>query len=332
MAELKVNLSAMLRNYDAFAEKSRVIPVLKGNAYGMGELPVLEALREHGVSLMACSRPEEALRLAGQGVDILLLCCEHDPKLLEKLVQAGVILAVESREQAETAAAFGPARVHIAVDTGFGRFGFRPEEIAEIRSLFAMEEISVEGIFSHFRSCDAAPQQFAVFSKVLEYLQDLPLGIRHIAASLNADKPEYSLDAVRIGTGLTGVLYGQEPVCRLTGRIVSIHELPKGSRIGYTSHKLKQDTRVAMMDVGTGDGAFIYRSFGPRTWLSLRKRRVQLGQLHEPLVLGHPGMTHTALDVTGIPCKLGDEVTVPQTPVLVNPLVPRVYFTEEQNG
>lgn len=326
MALLKIDLNALAENLKAFqSETCFAIPVLKGNAYGLGETVVMDTLMEAGVTLFACSRPEEALRLAGRGADILLLCCEHDPEMLRKLVEKGVILAIESVEQAKKAAAFGEVRIHIAVDTGFGRFGFHPADIHAIRSLYTLDNIKVEGIFSHFRTTDSAEEQFRVFEGVLQALKEYPLGIRHIAASLNAKKEAFRLDAVRVGTGYTGMLMGQKDVVQLTGRIVSIHEHPKGTKIGYTSHKLKKDTTVAMIDVGTGDGAFTFRSAGPRTWLALRKRSVKLGEFR-PLVLGHPGMTHTAIDVTGMDAKIGQEVIVEQTPVMVSPMTERVYI------
>lgn len=323
MAQLRIDLNALVENFKSFG--GTAIPVLKGNAYGLGEQVVFDTLKDTGVTLFACSRPEEALRLAGQGADILLLCCEHDPEMLQRLVEKGVIIAVESVEQAKAAAAFGPVRIHIAVDTGFCRFGFHPADIHAMRQLYNIYNVKVEGIFSHFRTTESAQEQFTVFAGVMDAMKGYPLGIRHIAASLNARVDAYKLDAVRIGTGYTGMLSGQKDVVQLVGRIVSIHDHPKGAKLGYTSHKLKKDTTVAMIDVGTGDGAFTFRSAGPRTWLALRKRSVKMGDFR-PLVLGHPGMTHTAIDVTGMNCHIGQEVIVDQTPVMVSPMTERVYI------
>ena len=324
MAQLEINLNHLKENFREFAAMGKVIPVLKGNAYGLGEKEVMDALMEEGITLFAVSRSEEALRLCGRGADILLLGCEHGPEVLKVLVEKGVILAAESTEQIALAASFGEVRVHLAVDTGFGRFGFHPTEVHTMRKVFSMENVKVEGIFSHFRSPESASGQFEAFRGVLDALKGYPYGMAHIAASLNAKNPAYRLDAVRVGTGYTGMLLGQRDVVRLTGRIVSLHDLPKGSKIGYTSHKLKKDTTLAIIDVGTGDGAFLHRSCGPRTWLAMRKRWVRIGEEKVP-VLGHPGMTHTAIDVTGLDCRLGDTAVVDQTPVMISPLVERVY-------
>lgn len=326
MAFLQVDLAAVANNIKDYTAEGPVIPVLKDNAYGLGALEVLETLKAEGIILFACSKPEEALSLAGHGADILLLSCVHEEELLRQLTNCGVILALESLSQAALLDSFGiPVRVHLAVDTGFGRFGFTKNQTEEMKQVFSLQNVKVEGIFSHFRSPDAAPEQFAVFQSVLSALEGYPVGIRHIAATLNAKNPAYKLDAVRIGTGYTGVLDGQTRSAKLYGTISTVRNLPAGSRIGYTSTKLKKDTTVAIIDVGTADGAFVYRSCGPRTWLAMRKLTVGLGE-YRPRVLGTPGLTHTAIDVTGIPCKPGDTVAVAQTPVLISPAVPRKYI------
>lgn len=328
MAKLTINTAAVRRNYRFYAQKGLVIPVLKDNAYGMGAETILEVLKEEGASLFACSKPEEALALSGKGADILLLTCIHEEALLRELAESQVIIAVESLPQAQYLNSLGmPVRVHLAVDTGFGRFGFSKEQTGEMKQVFALENIRVEGIFSHFRSQDSAAEQFAVFQQVLHALDGCPVGIRHIAATGNANITEYQLDAVRIGTGLTGVVGRLEPAVTFTASVCTVRRLRKGSRIGYTSTKLKRDTDVAIIDAGTADGAFIYRSCGPRTWLQLRKRSVDLGG-SAARVIGTPGLTHTAIDVTGLPCKPGDRVSVAQTPVLISPAVPREYICE----
>lgn len=332
MAKLTIDTAAVCRNYQHYAQQGMVIPVLKDNAYGMGADTILSLLRRQGVTLFACSKPEEALLLAGQGADILLLTCIHDEDLLRALADKQVILAIESLSQAEFLNRIGlRVRVHLAVDTGFGRFGFSRDQTEDIKQVFSLENLAVEGIFSHFRSQASAPEQFSVFQQFLSALEGYPVGIRHIAATGNAHIPEYRLDAVRIGTGLTGLIRGLDTAVEFTAAICTIRRLPKGSRIGYTSTKLKRDTDVAIIDAGTADGAFVYRSCGPRTWLQLRKRSVDLNG-SAARVIGTPGLTHTAIDVTGIPCQIGDRVRVAQTPVLISPAVPREYSSEKERS
>lgn len=328
MAQLFVDTDAICRNYVHYSKFGQVIPVLKEDGYGLGAEKLLTLLRDREQArLFACSKTEEAFALTAKGVDIMLLSCEHDMAMLKKLVTENVILSVESLEQARKIQSLEiPARVQIAVDTGLGRFGFLPEKIADIKTLFDMDCLTVFGIFSHLADTGKAAQ-LDRFQRVLTELEGFPVGLRHIASTHSSEDPKYQLDAVRIGSGLTGLVAGLEPVASLTGRICTVHRQKKGNSVGYSGVKLKRDSDIAIIDVGTGDGAFTYRSCGPRTWLSARKQFVTLGEWKVP-VLGYPGLTHTAIDVTGIPCKAGDQVIVKQSPVMVSARVPRRYSDE----
>ena len=167
MAELLVNTGAILDNYRRYAAHSQVIPVLKGNGYGLGAARLRDLLRSEGATLFACATPEEALELAQPDSDLLLLSCVHDMALLRTLLQRRVIASVESLAQAQAIDALHmDARVHLAVDTGFGRFGFPPEERDAMRRVFALEDLRVCGIF-RAAACDGGfPGAFGVAAVV----------------------------------------------------------------------------------------------------------------------------------------------------------------------
>ena len=324
MAELLVNTGAILDNYRRYAAHSQVIPVLKGNGYGLGAARLRDLLRSEGATLFACATPEEALELAQPDSDLLLLSCVHDMALLRTLLQRRVIASVESLAQAQAIDALHmDARVHLAVDTGFGRFGFLPEQTADMKQVFALTNLKVQGIFSHFRGAAAAPEQFARFSRVLLELDGYPVGLRHIAATHTADVPQYRLDAVRIGGGLTGCC-GGVPAAELQAEVCTVRRLSKGERVGYGDTLLRRDTEVAVLSVGTADGAFTYRYRGLRACWNQRKRRVLIGGREAPII-APPGLTHTMVDVTGLDCHPGDVAVIPHDLVLTAERVPRRY-------
>ena len=327
MAELIVNTGAILRNYRRYAGGGQVIPVLKGNGYGLGAQPLRDLLARQGVTLFACATPEEALALAQPETDLLLLCCVHELPLLRALLQRQVILAVESLAQAQAIDALHmDARVHLAVDSGFGRFGFLPEQTEEMKRVFALDNLRVQGIFSHFRGAAAAPEQFARFSRVLLELDGYPVGLRHIAATRTADVPQYRLDAVRIGSGLTGCC-GGTPAAVLEAEVCTVRRLKKGDRVGYGDTLLRRDTEVAVLAAGTSDGAFTYRDRGLRAFWKQRRKYVLLHGAEAP-VIAPPGLTHTMVDVTGLDCHPGDRAVIPHDLVLTGEHVLRRY-TEE---
>ena len=329
MAELIINTGAVLNNYRHYAAGGQVIPVLKSNGYGLGAQQLRGLLHREGATLFACATPEEALRLAEPESDLLLLSCIHDMTLLRALLQRRVIVSVESLAQAQAIDALHmDARVHLAVDTGFGRFGFPPDQLAQLRQVFALENLRVCGIFSHFRGPCAAPAQFTLFTQVLMELEDCPVGLRHIAASHTADMPQYRLDAVRIGSGLTGCgAEGLERAATLQATICALRRLHKGDRIGYGDTLLRRDSDIAVIDAGTADGAFVYRYRGLRAFLRQRRQHVLVGGVQAPVICP-PGLTHTMVDVTGLDCHPGDTVTIPHDLVLTGDHVSRRY-TEE---
>ena len=355
MAELIVNTGALLQNYRRYAEAGQVIPILKGNGYGLGAQPLRDLLARQGVTLFACATPEEALALAQPETDLLLLCCVHELPLLRALLQRRVILPVESLAQAQAIDALHmDARVHLAVDSGFGRFGFLPEQTEEMKRVFALDNLRVQGIFSHFRGAAAAPEQFARFSRVLLELDGYPVGLRHIAATRTADVPQYRLDAVRIGSALLGrvndaagrqLLTGagaepseafmaclerqlEQPVTAvLEAEVCTVRRLKKGDRVGYGDTLLRRDTEVAVLAAGTSDGAFTYRDRGLRAFWKQRRKYVLLHGAEAP-VIAPPGLTHTMVDVTGLDCHPGDRAVIPHDLVLTSEHVLRRY-TEE---
>ena len=324
MAELIVNTGAVLQNYRRYAASGQVIPVLKGNGYGLGAPQLRDLLAKEGAALFACATPEEALSLARPETDLLLMCCVHDLALLRSLAQRRVILAVESLAQAQAIDALRmDVRVHLAVDTGFGRFGFLPEQTEEMKQVFALPNLKVQGIFSHFRGAAAAPEQFTRFSRVLLELDGYPVGLRHIAATHTVGVPQYRLDAVRIGGGLTGCC-GGVPAAQLQAEVCTVRRLQKGERVGYGDTLLRRDTEVAVLAVGTADGAFTYRYRGLRACWNQRKRHVLIGGREAPII-APPGLTHTMVDVTGLDCHPGDVAVIPHDLVLTAERVPRRY-------
>ena len=332
MAELLVDPGAICRNYTFFTRYGRVIPVLKENAYGLGAEAVRTLLHDRAdVRLFACSRAEEAMSLAAADSDLMLLAPEYDAEALRALAEKHVILTVESLSQAQLIQSLGiPVRVQLAVDTGLGRFGFSSEDTDAMRAVFSLDKLTVFGVFSHL-AVKGKETQLARFQKTLAALSGLPLGMRHIASTYSAELPGFALDAVRVGSGLTGRMTGLENAAVLTGKICSVRHMKKGSRVSYSGVRLKRDSDVAVVDIGTGDGAFTYRACGVRTWLASRHKTVHLENGDAP-VIGFPGLTHTSIDVTGIPCAPGARVTVDQSPVMIPANVPRRYLDIMQNS
>lgn len=360
MTRFVINKADIVYNYNQIASKTGalIIPTLKADCYGLGAMAVMELLHaECGVNIFAVSRLEEALELSGRGCDILLLSCYHDAASLKTIIENNIIFAVDSIGQAKRAAAIAlenekTARVHVKIDTGFGRFGFMPGNLPEIKQVYSTEGLDVRGIFSHFSAAFASKsvtdRQFDTFNGVIERLKEsgINVGIRHIAnSSAAASSDSYHLDAVRIGSAILGRLpMHTELELRRVGRfetdIADIRTLKKGSNIGYGNvFTLSRDTRVAVLCAGSADGVLIkkdydtYRlvdilryGFGVFKMLFRDNRLKVTVNGKQTRVVGRIALTHTMADVTDIDCRCGDTAVIDISPLYVSDKVKREYI------
>ncbi len=315
-----------------------VIGVVKMDGYGV-TLPVAaRAWQEAGAKMFAVAEPEEALALRREGFteDILLMSPVADRQTLVTLLEEKVILTVTGLDNAKfylENKAENPLRVHVKVDTGMGRFGVRWTDIPQLRQIYALEGIAFEGIYSHFskafeKKYEYTKLQLERFQKVLKALEDIPVGIRHIANSLAALRfPETRLDAVRTGSALVGPLLVPtsvtlEPVAVCKARVVDIKVLQPGDTTGYAAVcKVKKDTKAAVVSIG------VYEDYGMtgepdryplRDLLSYLRHLLKV-YIKPPCVywqgkalplVGRVGSQHTLFDTTGLDIHPGEEVTV----------------------
>lgn len=359
MTVYKIKTEDVTHNYRTLcaATEAAVVPMLKADGYGLGAQGMVDILSACGAERFAFSRLEEALAVSTDK-ELWVLSCYHTRAELQEMIGREMVMAVDSVEQcrliAELAEQAGKrARVHLAVDTGFGRFGFAAQQVEEMAAVCAMEQLSVEGIFSHlgaafFYKDSFADQQLEQFVQVINTLQERGITFtwRHIANSsaLLRDK-KFHLNAVRVGSALLGRLpvafdLPLRRVGRLESEIIDIRSLPKGHNIGYGKvYRLRRDSRVAIVAAGSADGlqltkdydTFRFRDFC-RYGLAIVKMmlkkdnrmRVSIGGKRVP-VLGRVALTHTFVDVTDLECAVGDKVELPVSPLYVSGQIPRIY-------
>lgn len=339
------------------ASKATVVPMLKADGYGLGAQKMLELLAAQGVDKFAFSRLEEA-EAVETDAECWVLSCYHTSAELERMVERGFVIAVDSLEQCKSIDALAEkagktARVHLAVDTGFGRFGFAPDAIEEMTQACRLERVCAEGIFSHlgaafFYKDSFADEQLQRFLQTVAALekQGITFTWRHIANSSALLRDEkFHLDAVRVGSALLGRLpvsfrLPLKRVGKLESEIIDIRFLPKGHNVGYGKvYKLTRDSRVAVLAIGSADGvqlgkeydAFRFRDllrYGVNILKMMLKRdnrmRLRLHGKSVP-VLGRVALTHTFVDVTDVECQVGDKVEIPISPLYVAGHIPKIY-------
>ncbi len=211
------------------------------------------------------------------------------------------------------------AFVHIKIDTGLGRIGFRENEIIPfIEKIIKFKGIEIEGLFSHFATSEwkdktYANHQLNIFNKIINKIEKIcKIPIKHIANSgaiLNLPESYKNFDMVRIGLLILGVYpakYLANKIkfdCAIRGftRVAFIKDVEKSTPLSYgLSFTTKRKTKVATCNIGYGDG--LRRCLSNKFWLKLNGEKVK--------IIGNICMDQTLLDVTGKNIKIGDVVEI----------------------
>lgn len=323
-----VNLDRIRDNFKALrshAGARSIIPVLKANGYGHGAIEVARTLDPLGVSMFAVAYVDEgvALRQAGITTPILVLT-GFAPEQVEALFKFRLTPAISTREQVGALQALpydenrAPLAVHVKVDTGMSRLGFRIQEIEPaIHRLEDAEGIRIEGLMTHLASADEdeifTTRQLDLFDEAIMRLETL--GVRpaliHAANSAGMAFTRQTHTAVRPGLLLYGVaprplspVIAVKPAMELRARVALVKKVSAGTPVSYGGRFVAtRDTLIATINAGYADGI-------PRTETMRTKGALKHGQNALPVV-GTVCMDLTMLDATDASSlTAGDEVTV----------------------
>lgn len=370
MKALVIEKKDLIHNVKAIKEVARkngksdngkdyqIIAVVKGNGYGLGLIEYSELLINQGINFLAVSTVEEAilLRKSGIKVDILLLSSICDKSEIKELIDNDIILTIGSIQAAEIANNCDTdkkIRVHIKIDTGFGRYGFLYSQTKEILDVYKnYSKLNIEGTFSHFAQSFSNKEkytklQFERFISIVEMLKlnEINPGMLHICNSSAFLKyPYMHLNAARIGSAFLGRILvpnkiGLKRIAKLETKIVEIKTLPKGYNIGYScTAKTKRKTTIAVIPVGYYDGFNVCASNDMfriidrvRDIYGAIKRLIKKGNITVNIgqskckVLGQIGMHHAVIDITGTCAKIGDKVDIDVKPIYVQSIIRREY-------
>ena len=253
-----------------------IIAVVKGNGYGLGLDKYSEFLMENGIDYLAVATLEEAisLRKEQKKAKILMLSALNIKDEIEKAIENNIIITIDSKENAdivnELAQKGYNIKVHIKIDTGFGRYGFLYNDTENLINIIKSldKNIEIEGIFSHFsnsyyKNNKYTQKQFNRFKNVLELLEknNINIKLKHICNSpAILNYPEMCLNAARIGSAFTGRVcaetnIGLKRIGELEVGVAEVREVPEKFNISYlNSYKTKEKTKIAILPIGYIDG------------------------------------------------------------------------------
>ncbi len=283
----EIDLDAIKHNISAFkgmTKDSRIIAVIKADAYGHGAVETAKLLLECGVDNFAVASLREAIELRKSGIEGSVLILGYtSPESAEALLDFDISQAVFSKEYAETLAkrlssSNRKLNIHIKLNTGMNRLGFdckdTPKAIAEITEILDNNCFNFEGLFTHFASADRGGDSDLKFTKLqadkFTAVCDKLIGmgytpkIRHCCNSAGVfTMPQMHLDTVRLGICLYGLTpdtgldlpINLHPAMSFKSTVTMVHSVDSGDTVSYgRTFKAEKETKLATVCVGYADG------------------------------------------------------------------------------
>lgn len=321
---LEIHFNALLHNLNVYRAmlppSTGIMAMVKAFSYGSGSYEIASLLQYHHVSYLGVAYADEGVELRKNGITIPIMVMAPEEAAVEQILINDLEPEIYNLETLQwfKNQNHHPLQIHLKLDTGMHRLGFREEELEKLcTQLASSPSIAVSSIFSHLSAADDPKedqftlQQIQCFEKMYNYISET-LGIKpkkHILNSAGISRfPQASYDMVRLGLGLYGIQPSKAETiplvqaASLKTHIIQIKSVHKNDRIGYGySYTAKQDMKIAVIPLGYADGF--------RRSLSNGKGRVWVnGQ--ECLVIGNICMDMTIIDITGLQVQIGDSVII----------------------
>jgi len=324
-AWIEIDLAALRHNIGVIKSRvnaeTRMMAVVKADAYGHGAVEVSRAATEEGVDYLGVAFLEEANEIKDAGIEtpVVILYPENIPRSLEA-VKKGHIITVSDLRVLESIAdelndRLTPIRYFISVNTGMNRYGVK---FADEKSFF--EAIPTGGNFEFLGFTTNLAGSNGGKKELSLRQEETFRALMKSAKQYFGDRISYSFESsgsvsnngevqgtlVRVGHLLYGPLNSDEnglmPVMTVKSRIAEIQEVKKGDGIGYGfSFVANKNMRIAVIPVGYADGY---------PWALSNKGHVLIGGEMAPVV-GRVCMDAFMVDISGIPgCNFGDEAVL----------------------
>ncbi len=305
---------------------TQLMAVVKADAYGHGAVETSKVCLYNGAEQLAVATCDEGVELRQSSIQVPVIILGNTVEAqLETVINNSLTQTVFCYDTAKAISDAAvrldkKAVVHIKIDTGMGRIGFSPSEesLETIERIFALPNIEVTGIFTHFATADEKNKDFTLeqykkFRFITDALEERGHKglIRHCANSAAIlDMPKLQFDMARAGIIVYGMYPSDQvstelelkPAMRLRSQISYVKEVEANISIGYgRTYFTDKRTKVATVPVGYADGYSRKCS---------NKAKVIVGGKYAP-VIGNVCMDQMMIDVTHIEnVKIGDSVII----------------------
>ena len=274
----EIDLDAITHNVKQIKDlhpTKEIFAVVKANGYGHGDAEVSKVAIEAGVSCLAVSGLDEALRLRNSGIEVPILVLgmtrlkdvplaaennisltAHDEMWIEHLVSLPLTT---------------PVKVHLKIDSGMHRLGLMTEEQVQknFNILKMAPMVEVEGVFTHMATADSDKEylghQIETFKRLIANLDLSGVKYVHLENTATLLQKEFDFDhGIRLGLGLYGINPDKEfipiefelkPALKLLSNLVQVKKIKKGDKVGYgATYEAQEDEWIGVVPIGYADG------------------------------------------------------------------------------
>ena len=327
-SRLELSLPAAQANYRYFRSllepATRLLVLVKANAYGHGAVEFASMMQQAGAGYLAVALPVEGIELRKAGISMPILVLTSGTDFFEEMVDYRLEPSIPNLSTLKQLVDVLQKRgisdfpIHIKLDTGMHRLGFMTDELPQLFSFLpGCSQVRVVSCFSHLAAAedpgadDFTLGQIRLFEQNATALGEA-LGYRpmwHILNSAGIERfPQYQWDMVRLGIGIYGISalpdVHLEPVASLKVKVLQVKQLQQSDgSIGYGRRGsiAAGGTTIATIPCGYADGLDRHLGRGNASF--------EING-HRAPTIGNICMDMCMLDVTGIPCKVGDTVTI----------------------
>lgn len=323
---LEINLNALIDNLNIYRKlirpETKIAVMVKAFSYGSGDIEIAKILDFHKVDYLAVAVADEGVQLRKAGIGAKIIVMNPEKQSFQNIIDYQLepnIYSLELYDEFERILiknGINGYPVHIKIDTGMNRLGFKmPEEIDELGSrLKNPAGPRVQSIFSHLAASDDSSfdsftrKQASDFEHLSVKLESL-LGyktMRHLLNSSGVERfPEFQYEMVRLGIGLYGISstgIGLKNISNLKTKISLVKKAEPEETVGYSrSGKITRPSEIAVLPVGYADG--LDRRLGNS------KGRVFINGHFAPII-GNICMDMCMIDITGIKAAPGDDAEI----------------------
>ena len=327
MTLLEIDLNKLEHNYSSLRKRlnqhSKIIGVVKANAYGSLSGLIAKKLVDLGVEALAVAYTQEALELREDGIEIPLIVFYPQVGSFRDIILNNIEPVLYSKRSWEkfkevlSEEKKMPYPIHIKYNTGLNRIGFHPDEAVWVLEQLEDSSFNVKSVYSHLAQTEAPKPNEKTENQIFLFEQIMA---KHIQASsqrpefhlLNTsgvfNYPKYHLDWVRIGIGLYGFANQPEwnktlqPIAQLKTKITQIHQITSGETVGYNcGWKAPKNSRIAVLPIGHADG--FSRQYGHgKGWVMINGQKAH--------IVGNICMDMLMVDISEVPCNEGSVVEI----------------------